>query len=221
MVKLTDLGFSKGVIVETVLSTYNGNGEPNAAPMGVIMKNQRCVLMRIYNSSITYQNLLSKKSAVVNVTSDVEFFFKSAFKNANPGGKMPRNWFTKAETVDAPSLHMSEATVEISVENMAPMDEERAEAICNVEFIKASKIFPKAYCRAFYATVEALILATRIDFYLNKNKKQKEQAAQLIEVFDSCMETVDRVAPKSRYSEIMAYLAEQIKSWRVENESLH
>jgi hypothetical protein len=221
MVKLSDLGFSKGVIVETVLSTYNGNGEPSAAPMGVIMKNQRCVLIRIYNSSLTYQNLLSKKSAVVNVTSDVEFFFKSAFKNANPGGRMPRDWFAKAETVDAPSLRRSEATVEISVEKTAPMDVEQTEAICNVELIKARKIFPRAYCRAFSATVEALIHATRIDFYLNGDKKQREKAAQLMKVFDSCMDTVDRVAPKSRYSEIMTYLAEQIKSWRVENEDLH
>ena len=221
MVKLTDLGFSKGVIVETVLSTYNGNGEPSAAPMGVIMKNQRCILIRIYNSSLTYQNLLSKKSAVVNITSNVEFFFKSAFKNANPGGKMPRNWFMKAETVDAPSLRKSEAAVEISVEKMAPMDVEKTEAICNVELIKARKIFPRAYCRAFSATVEALIHATRIDFYLNGGKKQKDKAAQLIKMFDSCMDTVDRVAPKSRYSEIMTYLADQIKSWRVENENLH
>ena len=33
--KLVDLGFSKGTIVETIVSTYNRDGKPNAAPMGV------------------------------------------------------------------------------------------------------------------------------------------------------------------------------------------
>ena len=35
MAKLTDLGFSKGMIFETIVSTYNPDGTPNAAPMGV------------------------------------------------------------------------------------------------------------------------------------------------------------------------------------------
>ena len=35
MAKLTDLGFSKGIIFETIVSTYNLDGSPNAAPMGV------------------------------------------------------------------------------------------------------------------------------------------------------------------------------------------
>jgi hypothetical protein len=221
MVKLTDLGFSKGVIFETVLSTYNDKGEPNAAPMGVIMKNERCVLIRVYNSSLTYQNLLSKKSAVVNVTSDVELFFKSAFKDANPGGKTPPIWFVKAETVDAPKLSMSEATIEISVEKMTPIDAEKTEAVCNVELIRAMRVFPKAYCRAFSATVEALIHATRIHFFLKGDKKQSEQAMQLMKAFASCRDTVDRVAPESRYAEIIAHLEMEVESWRVENENLH
>ena len=221
MVKLTDLGFSRGVIFETVLSTYNDKGEPNAAPMGVIMKNERCVLTRVYNSSLTYQNLLSKKSAVVNVTSDVEVFFRSGAKDANPGEKTPRTWFVKAETVDAPKLSMAEATIEISVKTMTPIDAERTEAVCNVELIRARKIFPKVYCRAFSATVEALIYATRINCFLNGDEKQREQAKRLMKAFASCRDIVDRVAPESRYAEIMAQLEKQVESWRVEDENLH
>jgi len=221
MVKLTDLGFSKGVIVETVVSTFNEKGEPNAAPMGVIMKNQHSVSIRVYNSSLTYQNLFSRKSAVLNVTSDVEFFLKSTFKDANPEGRMPRDWFEKAETIDSPRLRKAEATIEISVEKMIPIDAEKTEALCNVKLVEVAKILPKVYCRAFSATVEALIHATRINLFLNGDEKQREKAAQLMNAFASCRETVDHVAPKSRYTEIMAYLGKKVESWRVESESLH
>ena len=68
MTKLTDLGFSNGVIVETVVSTYNEDGQANAAPMGTEMTNAQRIVFRIYTSSLTYKNLQSKRCAVVNVT---------------------------------------------------------------------------------------------------------------------------------------------------------
>jgi uncharacterized protein len=221
MVKLTDLGFSKDVIVETVISTFDEQGEPNAAPMGVIMKNQHSVLIKVYNSSLTYRSLLSKKSAVVNVTSDVEFFFKSTFKDANPEGRMPRDWFEKAKTIDSPKLSKAEATIEISVEKMTPIDSEKTEAVCNVRLVEAAKILPKAYCRAFSATVEALIHTTRINLFLKGDHKQREEAAKLMQAFASCRDTVGHVAPESRYAEIMAYLGKKVETWRVESESIH
>lgn len=217
MSKLPDLGFSKGTIVETIISTYSTDGQPNAAPMGVIMKNEKHIIIRFYNSSLTYRNLLSKKYAVVNVTSNVETFYRTAFKEANPTGKIPLNWFEKAESVDAPRLRSAEATVEIALAKMKPIDDERTEALCDVKLIKTTKTVPKAYCRALFATVEAIIHATRVKAYLNGDEQQREQALKLLEIIEDYRALVNRVAPNSRYAEIMSDLTKLVNSWRVES----
>ena len=38
MTNLDDLGFLKGSIGETIVSTYDVDGQPNAAPMGVVIE---------------------------------------------------------------------------------------------------------------------------------------------------------------------------------------
>ncbi|TRO51694.1 DUF447 family protein, partial [Candidatus Bathyarchaeota archaeon] len=70
MIKITYLGFSQGVIVETIVSTYNSDGQANAAPMGVTINSPQQVVLRIYTSSLTYKNLQSNKTGVVNVVHD-------------------------------------------------------------------------------------------------------------------------------------------------------
>ena len=221
MTKLTDLGFSKETVVETILSTYNPDGQPNAAPMGILMKNEQCVTIKLYKSSSTYQNLVSRRCGVINITSDPELFFLSAFKEANPNAKIPPEWFEKAEILDAPKLHMADATVEISVAKITPINAEKTEAVCDVKLVKATKALPKVYCRALFATIEAIIHATRIKVFLSGNNRQREQASMLMENIADCRETVNRVAPSSRYAEIMTELTKMITTWRSESESLH
>ena len=214
MTKLTDLGFSKDTVVETILSTYNPDGQPNAAPMGILMKNEQCVTIKLYKSSSTYQNLVSRRCGVINITSDPELFFLSAFKEANPNAKIPPEWFEKAEILDAPKLHIADATVEISIAKITPINAEKTEAVCDVKLVKATKTLPKVYCRALFATIEAIIHATRIKVFLSGNNRQREQASMLMENIAYCRETVNRVAPSSRYAEIMTELTKRIAAWR-------
>jgi hypothetical protein len=221
MTKLTDLGFSKDTVVETILSTYNPDGQPNAAPMGILMKNEQCVTIKLYKSSSTYQNLVSRRCGVINITSDPELFFLSAFKEANPNAKIPPEWFEKAEILDAPKLHMADATVEISVAKITPINAEKTEAVCDVKLVKATKALPKVYCRALFATIEAIIHATRIKVFLSGNNRQREQASILMENIAYCKETVNRVAPNSNYAEILTELTKMITTWRIESESIH
>jgi hypothetical protein len=214
MAKLTDLGFSKGAIVETIVSTYNKNGEPNAAPMGTIMQNNQTVLIRLYTSFLTCKNLLSNRCAVINVTSDIDLFYRTTFKEANPEGKIPKEWFEKAETVNAPKLREADATIEATLAKTVPVDAERIEAVCKVELIKATKRLPKAYCRAFSATMEAIIHATRVQALIHIAQEQ-ERVSRLLEIIDNCSDIANRTAPNSRYTEIMADLTEKISSWRI------
>jgi hypothetical protein len=221
MTKITDLGFSKGVIVETIVSTYNADRQPNAAPMGATMESPQHIVLRIYTSSLTYKNLQSKRCAVVNVTSDPEVFYRTAFKEANPNGRIPQEWLEKAETVDAPRLRTADAHIEVTVADITPLDAERAEVLCEVNLVQASSVLPKAYCRALFATIEAIIHATRVKTFITQCDRQKqEQALKLLERIRECHDVVNRVAPNSRYSEIMADLNQRIDSWRIKGESL-
>jgi hypothetical protein len=221
MTKITDLGFSEGAIVETIVSTYNADGQANAAPMGAKMTNPQRIALRIYTSSLTYKNLQSKKCAVVNLTSDPEVFYRTAFKEANQNGRVPQEWFERAETVDAPRLRNADAFIEVAVADITPVDAERAEVSCEVKLVQAASVLPKAYCRALSATIEAIIHATRVKAFIKHADKQKrEQALKLMETIRECHDVVNRVAPNSRYSEIMADLNQRIDSWRIKGESL-
>jgi hypothetical protein len=220
MTNLDDLGFLKDAIGETIVSTYNVDGQPNAAPMGVVIESNERLRIRPYLSSLTYKNLQTKKCAVVNVTSNPELFYKTAFKEANPDGKLSPELFEKAETVDAPRLRMADAVIEVLVVNVSSFGAERAEVFCNVKQIKASKALPKVYCRALFATIEAIIHATRIKPFLRGNKQEQERAFRLLELVEICSDIVNRTAPNSRYSEIMADLTRMIDLWRNESESL-
>jgi hypothetical protein len=217
MTKMIDLGFSKGIIVETVVSTYNVDGQANAAPMGAVMESTQRMAIRLYTSSLTYKNLQSRRCAVVNLTSDPELYYRATFKEANPNGKMPQGWFEKAETVDAPRLRMADALIEVFVAEINSFDAKRDEALCDVKLVKASRGLPRVYCRALFATIEAIIHATRVKTFLNDNKQ--EQAIKLLEIIEYCHDVVNRVAPNSRYSIIMADLTRMVDSWRTKGES--
>jgi hypothetical protein len=217
---LDDLGFLKGTIGETIVSTYDADGQPNAAPMGVVMESNEQVLIRPYISSLTYRNLQTKRCAVVNLTSNPELFYLTAFKEANPDGNQFPELFEKAETVDAPRLRAADATVEVSVAEAGSFSSERAEFLCNVQLVTASKALPTVYCRARFATIEAIIHATRIKPFLRGDKQEQERAFRLMELVEICQDVVNRTAPNSRYSEIMADLTQRIRLWRKESESL-
>jgi len=217
---LDDLGFLKGSIGETIVSTYDVDGQPNAAPMGVVIGSNERLLIRPYLSSLTYKNLQTKRCSVINVTSNPELFYLTAFKEANPDGKLSPELFEKAETVDAPRLRAADAIVEVLVAETGSFGAKRAEFLCNVQLVKASKALPKVYCRAQFATIEAIIHATRIKQFLRCDKQQQERAFRLLELVSVCQDVVNRTAPNSRYSEIMADLTQRINLWRSESESL-
>lgn len=213
MAKLTDLGFSKGVIFETILSTSSPNGTLNAAPMGAIMIDPKTISLNLFNSSQTSHNLKTNRCAVINLTSDIEVFYKTAFKEANPNGKLPQEWFKKAEVVNAPKLLLADATIDVTLFNMEPVGAEKTKFSCNVEQINAVKICPHVYCRAMSLTLEAIIHATRVKAFVN-DEKQKKNVSNLLKIIANCSDVVNHTAPNSVYSAVMADLMKRIDSWR-------
>ncbi len=206
------MGFSNGIIAETIVSTYCEDGQPNAAPMGARMLDKQTMTIKVFHSSLTYKNLVSTRCAVVNVTSNIEVFYKTAFKLAN---SLPRGWFEKAEAVNAPSLRMADGKIEVTVADIKPVDAERTEVVCKVELIKASNVSPQVYCRAQFATIEAIIHATRVQAFLKGDENQKKLAIRLLEIIDVCKEVVNHTAsPQSQHAKTMLKLTSMIESWR-------
>jgi hypothetical protein len=214
MTKLQDLGFREGIIAETIVSTCDLTGKPNAAPMGVELKNNKQLVIRPFVTSLTYKNILATKSAVVNITFDPALFYVTAFKKANPDGKLPVSFFEKAKTVSAPRLKSAKAFVEVSVKETRSIGFDRAEFLCNIQQVESEKMLPEVHCRAQFATIEAIIHATRIEFFLKGNTQQQKHAIKLIELLDVCRDVVNRTAPNSVYSEIINDITKRIKSWR-------
>jgi hypothetical protein len=210
---IADLGFSKGIIFETIVSTFDKSGTPNAAPMGVIMEDEQMLSLNIFNSSQTCRNVKASGCAVINLTSDIAIFYRSTFKEANPDGKLPLEWFEKTESVNAPKLRWADATIDVSVTRIQLMGMDKAKVQCIVEKVTATKQYPQPICRAMALTLEAIIHATRVKAFATDPSKQ-EEVNKLLGLIENCSQVVNRVAPKSTYSAVMTDLTNRINHWR-------
>ncbi len=92
------------------------------------MEDEQHLIINLFNSSTTYSNIKANRCAVVNLTSNIEVFYKTAFKEANPDGKLPQEWFEKAKAVNAPKLRFADATIDVSVTDMTPIGAEKTRA---------------------------------------------------------------------------------------------
>jgi hypothetical protein len=210
--KLGELGFAVNVNCEAIVSTLNPDGSPNAAPMGIQMQNERHFRLNIFNSSLTCQNLKEKKCGVANLTRNIDFYYKASFKEANPDGKLPVDWFEKSQAVATPKLRSADATIDFSVESSWE-GTQRTLFFCKTENIETKQRYPQVYCRAMSLTLEAIIHATRIKAFIGTPKNQ-EMVAQLIETIYEYARIVERVAPNSPYTIVFADILMRIDQWR-------
>jgi uncharacterized protein len=213
MAKLSDLGFFKGIIAEAIVSTYNKDKTPNAAPMGILMEGGKHLTIDFFNLTATCSNIMANRCAVVNLTSDIEFFYKTAFKEANPDGKLPKDWFEKSQIVNAPKMRSADATIDISIAKFMPIDTKKTKVSFNVERIQSARKYPQVQCRATSQTLEAIIHATRVKAIANDQTQQKK-VKHLLEIIDECNKVVNRVAPNSSYTLVMADLIQRVDVWR-------
>jgi len=209
--ELAKMGFVKNGIVETIISTFDKNRNSIAAPMGVSAEDEKHITLSIYKTTKTYKNLKEKKCGVANITSDPTLFHRTVFKDVNPGGKLPNDWFTHASNVDAPYLRNTDAFIEFRVTNLTGSGE-KAKVRCRVQkIVVARKDLLQVYHRAKSAVIESIIHATRIEIFLATDEKKK--AKELIELVNHYTKIVNRVAPNSTYSQIMTDIQNRIKKW--------
>ncbi len=142
------------MIIETIVTTLNEQGEANFAPMGVTIGDGE-ILIRPYKDSATYRNLLATGQAVVNLTDNARLFAEGAVSSPEFPA-FPANMVRGLVLKDACSYY------ECSV-IQADTAHERADFRCRV----VKKGFLREFVgfnRAKNAIIEAAILATRVRF---------------------------------------------------------
>jgi hypothetical protein len=153
------------MILETVVTTLDEDGEANFAAMGVAWGEERLVI-RPYVDTRTFRNLVRTREAVVNVTDDVLTFAKSALSRE----RVPSRLATRVRGVIlADACQWREVTVE---DVSAPPHGGRADVTTRVVGGAQGRPFA-GLCRAKHAVVEASILASRAR-RLSKEKLWRE-----------------------------------------------
>lgn len=211
---LAGLDFKGKQIYEVVISTLGSNGKPNAAPMGIVVRPPRSLIIRPFKTSLTYHNLKADRCGVANITVDPEVFFKTTFKGTHGGKDIPATWFTRMKSVRAPALRHADVKIAFAVTFVKDDKPKRASFICTVKEINARRSFPRPYCRSDFATIECVIHATRVRELLIR--RQTRKAKNLIQLIKHYGMLAKRVSPNSRNTRIIGKLLSYIKMWRHE-----
>ena len=153
-------------IVETIVTTIDGEGKVHIAPLGIIAEGERWILAP-FRPSKTLDNLRAVPFAVANHTDDVRIYAGCLTGR--------REWATIAcEETPAPRLkdclaHMSLRVVEVGEDEMRPR--------FHCEVVRSVSHAPFAgFNRAQAAVIEAAILASRLHL-LPREKIEREIAA--------------------------------------------
>jgi len=141
-------------IVETIVTSLDGTGEPNVAPMGVEWGEEELVL-RPYRDTATYRNLAASGEAVVNLTDDVRVFAAAAI--SNPSFATRPAAVVRGRVLEAAC---SWREVRAQEEEGSPERSRFAARVVHRGFMREFLGFN----RAKNAVLEAAVLATRVAF---------------------------------------------------------
>jgi len=204
---LTNIGFSYAYLSESILTTWKPDGSINAAPMGIIRVDPNHLKVKPYKSSQTFLNLIKRPKACVNTTNNPELFLVTAFKQENLRA------FSHPKFHSDLSIEQADATIFLEKMESRDISNERSSFVGEVSSIKILKKLPAVVNRGKAQAVEAIIHATRIEYFL-KNKNLLEAKAQ-IDKFNICREVMGRVSsvgsPETRVVEALEKMIEQ---WR-------
>ncbi len=140
-------------ITETVATTHDEDGVPNAAPMGVL-KIDDGVYARLWEGSTTLENVRSTNEVVVNFTRDPVVYVETALGE------------TKRRFVKDGRLRDADGWVRCDAERV-PDEEERDEVtrwrLAERERHVEERVLP-THSRGFASVIEATVHATRLEF---------------------------------------------------------
>jgi hypothetical protein len=145
------------MIIECIVSTIDEKGQPNFAPMGVIIK-EKTVRIRPYKTSHTYKNLKTTSQGVVNITDNALLFVKTVVSD-------PLLDSLPVKRVQGYRLKDTCSFLEVVVTDFTE-DEERGDFFCKIVNKEIVNEF-MGFNRAKHALLELAIIVSRARMILS------------------------------------------------------
>lgn len=162
MSDITSIGLMKGQLYETIVSTRNEDGTPNAAPMGLIVKNAHEVVFYFYPGSRTAENVKRDGLFAVNISEDPLTFVECTIGNP-PGSSFQQDG-------DLFYLKSSDAyfTARVIKEKVGPRKDRLGSTELTIIQARVEAVVKLVECvhpinRAIYGIIEALVNLTRME----------------------------------------------------------
>ena len=140
------------MILETIVSTVDGDGRVNFAPMGITLEGER-VLLRPFRDAQTWKNLEAVGEGVVNITDNVLLFARCALEACVPPHRpaLSVRGFILEDVCSWKELRVVESDLR----------DERGRFFARVVAEGRARDF-LGFNRGKHAVIEATILATRL-----------------------------------------------------------
>jgi hypothetical protein len=158
------------MIIECILTTIDAGGRVNCAPMGVEW-GEEIIVVKPFQNTTTYRNLVAHDAAVVNLTDNVLLFAQSAISS-------PLFPTRPAEVVAGVVLQDVCSWREVRVEAI-DTGEPRARITTQVVYRGFAREF-LGFNRARHAVLEAAILATRTQLLPHEYLESEFKRLQVI-----------------------------------------
>lgn len=162
MSDITSIGLMKGQLYETIVSTRNKDGTPNAAPMGLIVKNAHEVVFYFYPGSRTAENVKRDGLFAVNISEDPLTFVECTI-GSPPGSSFQQDG-------DVFYLKSSDAyfTARVTKEKVGPRKDRLGSTELTIIQARVEAVVKLVECvhpinRAIYGIIEALVNLTRME----------------------------------------------------------
>lgn len=203
MQNLSNIKMKRGLLYETIITTKNSDGTPNAAPIGVICKNESQIVLYLFEGTHTLQNIKSNGRFIVNILKDPLIFTQSTLGELSIDYfKMHKNEFY-IEKTDAFFSAILTKSKEIEKEdNISKSKLTVITADVNEIIIKNEDVEPLN--RAIFAIIESLVYSSRIDIVDDKT------ARQYLDRITEMSRVVSRVGGKD-HKKAMAQIIKNVK----------
>ena len=211
-IDLSEIGMDKGQQYETIITTTDKNGNPNAAPFGIRILDNDKIQLRIFEGGNSIKNIKEKEEFIVNITENPLMFTLATINT------IPEEYLTKIEkstkrnnelfyltNTDAYFICEVETLKTAFRENNPIKDTEINIIKANVVELNINNKCVKPINRALSALIESLVNYSRISIVDGSTQKQ------FIERFLESERIIKRVGNKEEKDSIQI-LKEDLKN---------
>lgn len=211
-IDLSEIGMNKGQQYETIITTIDKNGNPNAAPFGVRVLEKDKVQLRIFEGGNSIKNIKENEEFVVNITENPLMFTLSSIDT------IPEEYLTKINSktknnnelfylANADAYFICEVeTLKTAFRENDPIKDTEVNMIkANVVELTINNKCARPLNRAIHALIEALVNYSRIDIV------NSETQEYLLERFLESERIIKRVGNKEEKESIQILKEDLIK----------